>query len=98
MTPPIIFVPEARMELIEAQDWYEGKTKGLGSKFRREVILAIERLAESPLHFPKVARDVRRARLHGFPYALYFRPMPDGIHVLACFHSRRDPQALQDRD
>jgi plasmid stabilization system protein ParE len=98
MTRTIIFVPKARVEVIEAHDWYEGKEKGLGSMFRREVALAIERLAESPLHFPKVARDVRRARLHGFPYALYFRTMPDGIHVLACFHSRRDPQALQGRN
>ena len=97
MTRPIIFVPEARVELIEAQDWYEGKAKGLDSMFRSEVVRAIEHLAESPLHFPKVARDVRRARLHRFPYALYFQSMPDGIHVLACFHSRRDPQVLQGR-
>ncbi len=97
MSGSIIFAPEARVELIEAQDWYEGKVKGLGSTFRSEVVRSIERLAESPLHFPKVARDVRRARLHGFPYALYFRLMPHGIHVLACFHSRRDPKALRDR-
>ena len=97
MTRPIDFLPEARVELIEAQDWYEGKAKGLGSMFRSEVVRAIERLAESPLHFPKVARDVRRARLRRFPYVLYFRSMPDGIQVLACFHSRRDPQVLQGR-
>ena len=90
-------MPEAREDVIQAQDWYEGKAKGLGSTFRREVVRVVERLAESPLHFPQVTRDVRRARLHGFPYALYFRPMPDGVHVLACFHSRRDPQALQRR-
>ena len=28
MTRPIVFVPEARVELIEAQDWYESRRMG----------------------------------------------------------------------
>jgi len=48
--------------------------------------------------FPKGARDVRRARLNKFPYVLYFRQMPDGIRILACFHFRRGARALQSRN
>jgi len=98
MTCPVFFVPAARVEVTEAQDWYEGRAKGLGAVFRREVERAVGHLAESPTHFPTVLRDVRRVRLHRFPYALYFRLTPDGIHVMACFHSRRDPLALQGRN
>ncbi|HYP30815.1 MAG TPA: type II toxin-antitoxin system RelE/ParE family toxin [Burkholderiaceae bacterium] len=98
MTRAVFFMPAARVEVTEAQDWYESRAKGLGAAFRREVERAVERLAEGPAHFPTVLRDVRRARLRRFPYALHFRPMPDGVHVIACFHSRRDPLALQRRD
>ncbi len=97
MTVPVIFAREARLELIEAQDWYEGKSGGLGAVFRREVVRVVDRLRESPLQFPVVQLDVRRARLLRFPYALYFRPGPRSIEVIACFHSRRDGRAWQGR-
>ena len=94
----VIFMPEARVEVIEAQDWYEVKADGLGAAFRHELERVVERLVENPMHFPIMVRDVRRARLLRFPYALYFRSTSDGVVVLACFHSRRDPQSLQARN
>jgi len=98
MTRAVFFMPEARAEVTEAQNWYEGKAKGLGAAFRHEVVRAVKRLVETPSHFPTVLRDIRRVRLRRFPYAPYFRPMPDGIFLVACFHTRRDPRTLQGRN
>jgi toxin ParE1/3/4 len=42
-------------------------------------------------------RDVRRARCRRFPYALFFRVIDETVHVIACFHSRRDPRQWQRR-
>ena len=90
-------MPAARLDMIDAHDWYELKQQGLGAQFSAEVGLQIERVAANPLHFPQVRGEVRRARLRRFPYALFFRDLADGIHVIACFHSSRDPLIWQKR-
>jgi plasmid stabilization system protein ParE len=92
LTPPVFFTPEARTEALEAQDWYEAQMPGLGERFRAEIEGAVERIAAGPLHFPRILQDVRRARLHVFPYALFFRIEPEALLVIACFHASRDPQ------
>lgn len=90
-------MPAARLEVIEAQDWYEAEARGLGVRFRAEVDHQVHRIAAHPLHFPEMLGDVRRARLRRFPYGLFFRPMPDAIYVIACFHSSRDSKAWHSR-
>ncbi|PSB02814.1 hypothetical protein C7B64_11345 [Merismopedia glauca CCAP 1448/3] len=44
-----------------------------------------------------VYRDVRRAVLRRFPYAVYYRIISSRVVVTAVFHSRRDPKIWQDR-
>jgi toxin ParE1/3/4 len=91
VTRPVIFLPAARQEVIDAQDWYENEAKGLGAQFRAQVDYQAKRIAANPLHFPEMLQDVRRARLRRFPYGLFFRPLQDAIYVIACFHSSRNP-------
>jgi hypothetical protein len=55
------------------------------------------RLRERPLQFPMVAGDVRRALLHTFPYAIYFRVSDEMIVVLALLHLRRNPKIWRGR-
>ncbi len=93
MTPEVIFLPAARAELIAAQDWYERASPGLGVRFLAEVDAQVERIATNALQFPIQFRDIRRARLHRFPYGLFFRALPDAAYVIACFHASRDPMA-----
>ena len=33
MKPGLLFRPEARLELLDAQEWYEGNVPGLGEDF-----------------------------------------------------------------
>lgn len=47
------------------------------------------------MQFPVVFKNVRRARLRKFPYALFFRIMPDALFVIACFHGSRGPNQWQ---
>jgi plasmid stabilization system protein ParE len=94
---PVIFTQAARLEVIDAQDWYEAQASGLGVRFRAELDLAVQRISDNALQFPIVLRDVRRARLHRFPHYLLFRVDLDAVTVIACFHPRRDPQQWQRR-
>jgi len=89
---PVFFLPDAEAELLDAQSWYDGRALGLGDRFFDAVDAMVSRIAAAPRQFPAVHDDVHRALVRHFPYALYFRIEPDGVYVLACFHTSRDPE------
>lgn len=86
----VIFTQPARLELIEAQDWYEAEAAGLGRRFGEAVDVLAERMSDGHRQFPVVFKNVRRALLRQFPYALFFVVEGDALLVIACFHASRD--------
>ncbi len=93
----MLFRPEARLELLDAQRWYEGNVSGLGEDFACVVDAALSAVKEAPRAFPVVYRDVRQAVLRRFPYSILFQVEVDGIVILACHHQRRNPRRWRDR-
>ena len=91
----VIFTPAARAELIGAQDWYETEASGLGRLFRYAIDALAERMSANPRQFPLVFKNVRRALLRRFPYALFFVVEDEIILIVACFHASRDPLQWQ---
>ena len=94
---PVLFTPAAQAEVIAAQDWYEKQSPGLGARFAGELEITVHRIEEGVLAFPVVSRDVRRAIVRRFPYALLVRVESNAVIVIACFHASRDPQQWQRR-
>jgi plasmid stabilization system protein ParE len=94
---PVVLTPAARSELIQAQDWYEREAPGLGRRFRQAVDGVAQRVSDNPRQFPTVYRNVRRALMRRFPYALLFVFENETVTVLACFHASRDPLRWQER-
>ena len=45
----LVFRPEAQRELLQAQDWYEERSPGLGFEFARAVDSAVARALRMPL-------------------------------------------------
>jgi hypothetical protein len=43
------FLPEARLEFLEAVDYYEAKQLGLGKRFRAEIAEVCSTILEHPL-------------------------------------------------
>ena len=96
--PTVIFTPAARQEFIDAQDWYERESPGLGSRFRAAAAAVVERIIANPRLFQVVHKNIRRALFRRFPYALMFViESDDNVTVIACFHSSRDPMQWQRR-
>ncbi len=93
----VVFTQAARLELIDAQDWYEDEAPGLGRRFREAIDALAERMTAKPWQFPAVFKNVRRALLRRFPYALFFVVDGDTLLVIACFHASRDPAQWQKR-
>ena len=87
----------AELDLAEAQVWYETQQTGLGAEFRSEVSRVIDRLAETPLIYQIVHRDVRRAIVRRFPYLIWYRVAPQMVIVLACTYAGRDPERVKAR-
>jgi len=89
--------PEAEQELAEAFEWYEARVRGLGSEFLLAVDATIHAIARNPLHFAEIYKEVRRALLSRFPYAVFFLIAGTRIVILAVFHAKRDPKQWQER-
>ena len=87
----------AESDLDRAASWYEMQKPGLGLQFLDAAETVFRRLRESPLQFPFVSADVRRALLHTFPYAMYFQVSDDAVVVLAVLHLSRDPRTWRAR-
>jgi len=52
-------------------------------------------LSISPDAYQVVYRQLRRAVLHQFPFAIFYRLIDDEIRVFAVYHSSRDPKKLR---
>lgn len=94
----VVFRPEVQGELTTAYRWYESKRVGLGRDFMERVDEQVNRLTQNPKLYPVVYRDVRRAVLRRFPYAIYYRIVSSRVIVTAVFHGRRDPGEWQRRN
>lgn len=97
IAPRLVLTAAARKDIAEAQDWYRREGPTLAASFREELDRQFARVLRRPTQFPLARADVRRAKLRRFPYSLFFRVMSDGIYVIACFHSSRDPDIWQHR-
>ena len=70
--PRLISRPDADTDVEAAFDWYEGEAPGLGLQFLEELRRSYERVIAGPARYQIVAREIRRALLRRFPYAVYF--------------------------
>jgi plasmid stabilization system protein ParE len=93
----VILRPLAEADLEDAARWYEAERGGLAGRFLSDAGRTFSRIAERPLQFPLVAGDVRRAMLHTFPYAVYFRTSDEAVVVSAVLHLRRHPKVWRGR-
>lgn len=92
----VVFRPEAEAEVLEARQWYESRSEGLGRRFAAAVDALVTRIVSNPLAFPEVHGQTRRAVLTRFPYAVYFR-IADGDVIVLAVHGRQDPTRWRSR-
>jgi len=97
MARRFIVRPLAEADLDDAARWYQDERASLTERFLRDVDRTFVRIRERPLQFPAVINDVRRALLHTFPYAVYFRASEEDVVVLAVLHLRRNPRVWRRR-
>ena|SRR5437016_2865673 len=98
MARRVVVQPQSDLDIQAAAVWYEDQQSGLGTRFLDELDLVFQRIAESPLQFPRLEGDVRRALLRRFPYGVYFLAESEEVKVLAVLHLHRQPDMWKSRN
>ncbi|HAR41158.1 MAG TPA: plasmid stabilization protein [Bdellovibrionales bacterium] len=88
---PILFLPEAEQEMIEAARYYHSQSAGLGTEYLSEVEHAVHSIATSPHTWPILQGDLRRRLIRRFPYGILYRIEPEEIIIVAISHLRKKP-------
>ena len=90
MTRSVCLVP-AEEEMLEAAEYYESQTRGLGRAFLAEVQRTVDRIVEHPRLGQLVRRGIRRRLTRRFPFGILYRVDPEEIVIIAVMHLRRRP-------
>jgi plasmid stabilization system protein ParE len=86
-----LYRPAAAADIERAYAWYENERPGLGDEFLVQVNATAQLVLETPVAYPVVIRQTRRALVRRFPYGLFYRILGDTVVFVACFHTQRDP-------
>jgi plasmid stabilization system protein ParE len=97
MNYKLIVRPEAELDLEDAFEWYESQSASLGSEFVRAIDACISSIGRNPLAYQIIHQQTRRVLVRRFPYSLLYIVEDDKIAIIACLHSKRNPNDWQDR-
>jgi plasmid stabilization system protein ParE len=91
------FLPQAKAELMDAADYYEGELNGLGQRFWDELDRHIAWIAENP-ELPRLREGgYRRVNLRVFPYYIAYVVRDPVIWILSVAHGHQLPNYWIDR-
>lgn len=95
-----LYHPKARLELIEAAEYYRAISPQLSRTFMQAYDQALAEILEFPEIAPLVPLtdfEVRRRNLGRFPYYIVYILEPDALYIYAIAHSKRDPMYWLER-
>ena len=92
MTLPVVFRRHFQDDLGAGFDWYEEQRSGLGEEFLSAVQAALRSIEQFPEMFVLIHRDVRRAIVSRFPFAVFYLVESRRVVVLRVLHTARDPK------
>jgi toxin ParE1/3/4 len=94
----VVFTQAARLQLVQAEDWYESEVAGLGRRFREAIDTVAKRISINARQFPVVFKSIRRALLRVVSPTRYCSLLKTILFfVIACFHASRAPAQWQRR-
>jgi plasmid stabilization system protein ParE len=99
MAKTLRFHPDVSDDIAEAMNWYEGRSTGLGERFRLAVDGRFDLIADSPEIFGFAFQDLdfRFTRVPKFPYVVLYRIRGEEVFVLGVFHSASNPEKWRRR-
>ena len=92
-----IFLTEALDEMIEAAQFYEIQSPGLGQDFLLEIYSVKEKISETPMTWAELEPGTRRCLAPRFPYALLYQMDGTNIIITSVMHLKRRPNYWKKR-
>ena len=86
-----VFHLEARLEALEAHDYYAEKSVTLGEAFEAELANAINAIASNPQIWASYLFGTQRYLMRRFPFVIVYRHKPDHIEIIAVAHGYQRP-------
>ncbi len=87
----------AAREFDEAIQWYDLQSEGLGSRFKKTTLRAIDKIKATPNWFLKETEDLYKAYVPKFPYKILYTIEAEHIVIWAVAHLHRKPWYWQSR-
>ena len=98
MNLKIVITAPARLEIAEAVKYYEEQRPSAGVRFWIEFKILAKRLKSFPEIYPPFGkRGIRKAPMHNYPHAVYYRMAGDELRVLGVVHGAMNPQTIKAR-
>ena len=95
---PLDVHPQARLEFLDAVEWYERQRPGLGRELNDAVEAVLDQISASPGRgWPYGDRGHRVLPTKRFPYMIYYLEDDDRIFIPAIAHERREPDYWRHR-
>lgn len=97
MTWEVTLRLEARQDVWSAANWYESQQRELGQRFLNEILVARSKVAEQPLIYSIIHKNIRRIIVKRFPFAIYYIIKGQSVIIIAVLHMRRNPEIWKKR-
>lgn len=98
MTSRIRLSRPAHQDIAAAKEWYaQQPVPNLDLRFQLELEDVFRQMETFPAGYPVLYKDVRRANLNRFPYAVFYHLRNDNPYVLAVLHHARHPRTWKRR-
>jgi plasmid stabilization system protein ParE len=86
------------MEIAEAIKYYDERRPSAGVKFWIEFKNLAKRLKTFPELYSRFGkREIRKAPMHNYPHAVYYRIAGDELRILGVVHGAMDPKTIKAR-
>jgi toxin ParE1/3/4 len=92
-------LPSAKQDVINAFNWYEKESKGLGYRFMQELASEIKKIDNPLIKERRVFRDFQKHTCKKFPFYIYYKK-DDGkklIIIFAVLHKKQDSSEFYNR-
>lgn len=91
------FLSAAEAEFVEAVEYYNQQSEGLGFKFAAEVKRTLERIVQYPEAWTPLSKRTRQCRTNRFPYGIIYQNRSDKILIVSIMHLHRHPDSWKSR-
>ncbi len=90
-TVRVSVLPQALLEIEEAESWYLKRSLAAATAFVRELEHGLKLISETPEVWPVFEAGTKRYVLRKFPFSLVFKHMNEALLVVALIHHSREP-------